>query len=264
MRGLRIGLASALTCLLLTCAALAHAGQNCEDRPLSVSEVARSLDLAQRSIQALDASGAQVAIIARMGQDLSRYNERYSHAALAWRDHPAGRWVVVHLLNDCGTAHSALYNDGLGSFFLTDLYRYSAEIIIPPPAVQQRLAQVLASRAPLRLHNDKYNMLAYAFSTRYQNSNQWLMEMYAAAAAPQGEVETREEAQRWLRAAGFAPGTVHIDAATRLGARMFRANVAFDDHPFGQRMAGQIDTVTVSSVERFLRGDAQARVLELH
>jgi hypothetical protein len=251
-----------LLALLLACSAAVHAGQQCEDKPMSVDEVRQSLDLAQRSMQALEASGAQVAIIARVGQDLSRYGLRYSHAGLAWRDHPGGRWIVVHLLNECGTAQSSLYNDGLGNFFLTDLYQYSAEILYPSPAVQQQLAQALASRKPLRLHTPSYNMLAYAFSTRYQNSNQWVLEMLAAAAAP-GEVETREDAQRWLRRAGFAPGTVHIDAATRLGARMFRANVAFDDHPFGQRMAGQIDTITVDAIERFLRADGQARMVEL-
>jgi hypothetical protein len=113
------------------------------------------------------------------------------------------------------------------------------------------------------MHQPSYNMLAYAFSTRYQNSNQWVLEMVAAASAAPGEVETREEAQRWLRQAGFAPGTVQIDAATRLGARMFRANVAFDDHPFGQRMAGEIDTITVDAIERFLRADRQARQFEV-
>jgi hypothetical protein len=56
---------------------------------------------------------------------------------------------------------------------------------------------------------------------------------------------------------------VQIDAATRLGARMFRANVAFDDHPFGQRMAGEIDTITVDAIERFLRADRQARQFEV-
>ena len=33
---------------------------------------------------------------------------------------------------------------------------------------------------------------------------------------------------------------------------MSRANIAFDDHPFDRRMAGQIDTVTVESVYRFI------------
>jgi hypothetical protein len=33
---------------------------------------------------------------------------------------------------------------------------------------------------------------------------------------------------------------------------MFKASVAFDDHPFDRRMAGQIDTVTVESVYKFI------------
>ena len=54
---------------------------------------------------------------------------------------------------------------------------------------------------------------------------------------------------------------MQIRALTRLGARMFRANVAFDDHPFDRRMAGQIDTVTTDAIVNFVRGhDPQARV----
>ena len=34
---------------------------------------------------------------------------------------------------------------------------------------------------------------------------------------------------------------------------MFRGNVAFDDHPMGRRATGQIDSVTVESVLRFVR-----------
>ena len=58
----------------------------------------------------------------------------------------------------------------------------------------------------------------------------------------------------------FVP-TVHVDALARLGGRMFRANVAFDDHPFDRRMAGQIDTVSTDAVVNFVRGrDPQVRV----
>jgi hypothetical protein len=34
---------------------------------------------------------------------------------------------------------------------------------------------------------------------------------------------------------------------------MFRANIAFDDHPFERRMTRQIDVVTVDSIVRFMR-----------
>lgn len=247
---------------LLAAAAPARAGQPCEERPFAPHEVVLSMDLAQRTVQALDASGAQVALVSRAGQDLSRYRLRYSHMGIAVRDHPKGRWTVVHALNDCGTAGSALYDEGMGNFFLTGLYRHEAQLLIPGPEAQARLARLAATRTPLRLHEPNYNMLAYVYSTRYQNSNQWVLETLAAATAPAGQVETRIEAQKWLRSIGFQPPTVEIPAAVRLGARMFRANVAFDDHPFERRMAGQIDTVSTDAVLRMLRMvDPQARTL---
>lgn len=250
---------------LLACALPAHAGQACEEKPLTPNEVIMSMDLAQRTVQALEASGAKVALVSRAGQDLSRYRLRYSHMGVAVRDHPAGRWTVVHELNDCNTADSGLYHEGMGNFFLTDLYRHETQIVIPGPAMQARLASLFATRTPLRLHEPHYNMLAYVYSTQYQNSNQWVLEILAAATAPAGQVETRAEAQAWLRAIRYQPLTVEIPAAVRLGARMFRANVAFDDHPFERRMAGQIDTVTTDSVVRFVRmtdPDAKTMVID--
>ena len=253
-------LAAAL--LAFAAAAPAWAGQPCEERPLAAHEVVLSMDLAQRTVQALDASGAQVALVSRAGQDLSRYGLRYSHMGLAVRDHPAGRWTVVHALNDCGTAASALYNEGMGNFFLTDLYRHEAQLVIPGADLQAKLARLAATRTPLRLHEPSYNMLAYVYATKYQNSNQWVLETLAAAAAPSGQVETRGEAQKWLRAIGFQPPTVEMPATVRLGARMFRANVAFDDHPFDRRMAGRIDTVSTDAVVRMVRMvDPQARIM---
>ena len=136
--------------------------------------------------------------------------------------------------------------------------------MIPGPEAQAKLARLVATRTPVRLHEPHYNMLSYVYSTRYQNSNQWVLETLAAAAAPDGQVETRAEAQKWLRSIGFQPLTVEVPAAVRLGARMFRANVAFDDHPFERRMAGQIDTVTTDSVVRMVRMvDPQAKTMTL-
>jgi len=231
----------------------AKAGQTCENKPLAPHEIVLQMDLAQRTVAALDASGARVALVARAGQDLAKYRLRYSHMGIAVRDHAAGRWTVVHELNDCGTAVSGLYNEGMGNFFLTDLYRTEAQLVIPSPEAQDKLAKLAATRTPLRLHEPRYNMLAYVYSTQYQNSNQWVLETLAAALAPPGQVETRAEAQSWMRSKGFQPPTIEVPAAVRLGARMFRANVAFDDHPFDRRMAGQIDTVSTDAVLRLLR-----------
>ncbi|MDM5181190.1 DUF2145 domain-containing protein [Massilia sp. DJPM01] len=230
----------------------AHAGTACEEVAQDATSFVKAVKLAENTSAALEASGAEVALIARVGQDLSKYDLRYSHMAYAWRDHPKGRWSVVHLLNQCGTATSRLFDQGLANFFLDDLFAYESQIVIPGAQSQKRIAAMLASQAPARLHGEHYNMLAYPFSTKYQNSNQWVLETYAASASDSA-IGDRGAAQSWLKQALYKPNTIWVPSVKRLGARVFRANVAFDDHPTGRRIAGQIDIVTVESVVRFVK-----------
>jgi hypothetical protein len=259
----RIGRAS-LAALLLASTALAlpaQAGTSCEPIEHTPDTLRKAFALAEKTRATLENSGAQVALLGRIGQDLSRYGQTWSHAAWAWRDHPQGRWLVVHELNECASARSDLFNEGLANFFLDGMHRYEALIVLPGAAGQQRIASLLAQGKARQMHEPQYNMLSYAWSTRYQNSNQWVAETYALAQSDQ-PIRNRETAQAWLKLAGYAPDTIALPAAVRLGARMFRANVAFDDHPFNRRMAGQIDTVTVDSLTRLIqRQDAEARIL---
>lgn len=240
----------------------AQAGNACEEKAPDANGFTQSMALAARTLATLDQSDAQVVLIARVGQDLSQYGLHYSHMAYAWRDNPKGRWSVVHELNQCGTAESALFNEGLGNFF-QDVHAYEGLLVVPSPQVQQRLATMLASTTPQRMHSSHYNMLAYPFKTTYQNSNQWVLESWAAAMS-EFPVTGRAQAQAWLKLANYKPITIQIPAVKRLGGRMFRANIAFDDQPFDQRMAGHIDTVTVESVVRFVHQvDSGAREIDL-
>src|SRR5688572_8085324 len=108
--------------------ATAHAGRSCEAKKPGAHSVERGLVLAERTFKALEAehakSGTQVVVLARAGQDLSKYGLRYSHLGFAYRAQgPQGQptWRVLHKLNHCGTAEAALYRQGLGEFFLDDL-----------------------------------------------------------------------------------------------------------------------------------------------
>ena len=227
----------------------AHAGRSCESRPMQADAVVRSMDLAARTAVQLDASGAQAVLLGRIGQNLSAYGVRYSHLALAYRD--GGRWRVVHKLNQCGTATAAVYRQGLGEFFLDDLYEYEAAVVVPTPEVQAKLVPALRDNARLaQLHTSAYSMVAYPWSERYQQSNQWAIETLAAT--QDDAASTRERAQAWLRLKGYQPATLHLNAAQRLGARLTAANVAFDDHPGEKRFTGRIETVTVDSVFAWL------------
>ncbi len=246
--------------LLMACAVSgAMAGRPCETRPTSAATFVSAMEIAIKTRDQLEQSGAQVALLARVGQDLSEYGLRYSHLAFAWRDHPQGRWLVVHELNECGTDRSALFNEGLANFFLDDLFAFEAKILIPSPDSQARIVAALSSHIAARMHSPRYNMLAFPFSAKYQNSNQWALETYAASADPLA-ARNRDAAQAWLKLAGYQPRTIRVWTGKRLGARIFTANIAFDDHPMGRRVAGQIDTVTVESVLDFIkRRDPQAR-----
>lgn len=252
MNALRRG---AVAALLLSLATLAHAGRSCERKAPDALAVQRAMTLAERTARRLDDSGAQVVLLARVGQDLSRYGQRYSHMGLAYRDGAA--WRVVHKLNHCGSAQAAVYRQGLGEFFLDDLHEYEAGAVIPTPEMQAALLPALRDNARLvRLHTPAYNMVAYPWSQAYQQSNQWVLETLAMTQDP--AATTRERAQAWLRLHGYQPTALHLSAMTRLGARVTAANIAFDDHPNAKRFADRIETVTVDSVFVWLQRSQRA------
>jgi len=255
----RSALRRAATLALLATAALlapqAQAGRACNAAQApQAATVERALTLAARTLKALDASGASVVVLARAGQDLGKYGLQYSHLGLAYRqaDGQGGHvWRVLHKLNQCGTAESAIYRQGLGEFFLDDLWRYEAAWVVPTRELQARLLALLQDEPrSIQLHHRPYNMVSYAWGQQYQQSNQWAIETMALAAAPDIPVmgATRQQAQNWLRATDYQPSTLNINAATRLGASVSAANIAFDDHPSAKRFAGKIETVTVDSV----------------
>ena len=239
--------------LLLAAAAAAQAGRPCEEKPQTVRQVEQGLALAQATARQLDASGAQVVLLARAGQDLSKYGLQWSHLGFVYKhttQQPAV-WRVMHKLNHCGTDHAALYRQGLGEFFMDKPYRYDAAYVALKPELQQALLPVLTDNARVARFNERrYSMVAYAFGTRYQQSNQWVLETLAGVAG--SSVLTRSDAQAWLRSQGYQPTDLHLSTLTRLGGRMTQANIAFDDHPSARRFTSHIDTVTVDSMFAWL------------
>ena len=260
----------------------AWAGQACDTTPPDTLAMTRALGLAERVQQRLDATNAQVVIIARAGQDLRKYGLNWSHLAFAYREGPVtavpawqaptgaalfdgipaprpprSTWRIAHKLNQCGTAEAAVFRQGLAEFFLDTPFRYEAAFVIPAAEVQAALMQVLTDdRRLVQWHTPAYSVVAYPWSTRYQQSNQWALETLAGSLDP--AASTRERAQAWLQLHDYQPTVLHIDALTRLGGRITRANVAFDDHPNSKRFSDHIETVTVESVFDWLQREQLA------
>lgn len=261
---LRAGVAAAF---LIAALAPAHAGRNCEARAPDAFNVQRSLELAERTAMALDASGAQVVVLARSGQDLRKYGLRWSHLGLAYREGTvAGKgpavWRVVHKLNQCGSARADLYRQGLGDFMMDDLHDYQAAFVVPSADVQAKLKAVLQDNRRIdMMHTPAYNMVAYPWAQQYQQSNQWAIETLAYSQEP--GATTRERAQAWLRFKGYEPTVLRISPLVRLGARLTAGNIAFDDHPNDKRYSDRIETVTVDSVFDWLERAGLARPVQV-
>jgi hypothetical protein len=277
MNRIRRLLQALIGALAVAMASVASAGQTCEAAAPDTHSMTLALGLAERLQQSLDASGAQVVVVARAGQDLRKYGLTWSHLAFAYReDTPQpqptgtrsvvlgqigaavvdgllphlpsrGTWRIVHKLNQCGTAEAAVFRQGLAEFFLDTPFRYEAAFVVPAPEVQAALLQVLTDDGRLvQWHTPAYSVVAYPWSTKYQQSNQWALETLAGSLDP--AASTRARAQAWLQLHDYQPTVLHIDALTRLGGRITRANVAFDDHPNAKRFSDHIETVTVESM----------------
>jgi len=79
VNGLYRAFASVVFGWTLLCQAV-YAGRSCaEPQPLKTETVVRALNLAVQTVKLLDSSGAQVVVLGRAGQDLTKYGLHYSH-----------------------------------------------------------------------------------------------------------------------------------------------------------------------------------------
>ena len=263
MRLVALKLCPALLALALLPSAHAM-GPACSARHPPPETLAAMFDMAAATAQTLDAQdGVDVAIAARGGQDLTRYGLRHSHLAIVLRD-AAGQWQALHLLNRCKSDSSQLYREGLVNLVGESALHTDLRVGIPSAPVRaalRALPQGDASAARV-LHQPRYSMLAWPGGDDYQNSNQWVLEVVAAAIAQARDgqhLDNRAAARRWLAARHFQPSVLHIGLGKRLGARWFADNVAVSDHPARERISGNYSVVTVESVFDFLQ---QQHVLE--
>ncbi|OFZ19647.1 MAG: hypothetical protein A2Z20_12975 [Bdellovibrionales bacterium RBG_16_40_8] len=166
----------------------------------------------------------------------------YSHIGIYVRRKPtipdAKDWnFVIHLLAECDEninryGDSEIFFDALDRFFwdtkiLGKKTSNKALIVVPTHEVQDRLNR-LVNDIPIfdvgGLHEPTYNVVATPFTLRDpkykkrqapdfhqlkdQNSNQWPLEMLAAAMRPYREIVNRQQAQDFLMLTNYRPSIV--------------------------------------------------------
>lgn len=202
---------------------------------------------------------AGVAIMSRSGLDLQRFGHRYSHAGISLKASPDTPWAVRQLYYACDERRPRLYDQGISGFLLgTDDPRegYLSVVFLPEAAARELERTALDRRQALSLLAGTYSANAYPFSDRYQNCNQWVMELIATAwgAPPVGDEAPRTRAQRWLAAQHYEPAL--FDIGDRLLMSLGIAFVPYlhrDDHPAEDLRNAHLRISMPSAIESFVR-----------
>jgi hypothetical protein len=251
--------ACALT--LLAASSLATAGVSsanfCDNQDkLSAGEQDRLLRFAAVVRTELGKTTDEVALISRSGLDLSRFAIRYSHAALALRG-PDGAWAARQLYFACDEQRPRIFDQGIAGFAMgTDDPAVGYIAIVRLPTGAASTLDLAARDKPRALHllAGTYSANAYPWSLRYQNCNQWVIEMMASSWGdlPDG-ADLRARAQDWLRTAGYAPEPVAIASPFTMMASYFVPLVHLNDHPGADRAARRLQVSLPATLESFVR-----------
>lgn len=206
----------------------------------------------------LRAQGAPAALVARSGQDLARFGQRYSHAGISLAASPNGPGSVRQLYYACDEGAPRLFDQGLAGFVsgMQSPDEGYVSIVVPPPEAARALAlSAQDSAAALRLLGATYSANAYPFSTRYQNCNQWVAETLAAA---WGGVDlqadgARERAQAWLAGQGYQPTQMDASAPWLALVKPFIPFIHDDDHPADEQAGRRYRVSMPASLEAFVQ-----------
>ena len=204
----------------------------------------------------LEASGSDTVIISRSGLDLSRFHIRYSHAAVLTRSGP-GKWTARQLYYACDEGHPRIFDQGLAGFAGGSddpALAYISIVVMPPEAAHAvRLASEDRPQA-LGLLAATYSANAYAFSTLYQNCNQWVIELLAQAWGNLADGDdARASAQRWLMDQHYDPEPVNVNSRWLMFVSMFSPMLHLDDHPQADRDVMRLKVSLPSTIETFVR-----------
>ena len=207
--------------------------------------------------QELEASGEEIALISRSGVDLRNLGIRFSHSGVSIRDGGEVPWSVRQLYYACDEGRPRLYDQGVAGFLFNGdepAIAYVSIVLLPHEAATQLKRVALDRQRALRLLAGRYSANAYPFSTRYQNCNQWVVEMMAAAWGDLADGDDlRDRAQAWLAGNGYAPAPIDLDSHPLKFAATFMPLVHLDDHPQDARYGLAFQVSLPESIETFVR-----------
>jgi len=263
-----LAVAGAIACAAWQPAGASVLGHCVAPPPLSAAQQDRLLRFAGIVKAELEGSGQRLALVARSGLDLSRFDQRYSHAGISLQASEHAPWSVRQLYYACDEGRPKVFDEGLAGFVLgTDdpAMGFVSALLLPVAAAAPVERSAADNRVALELLGDRYSANAFAFSAKYQNCNQWVMELLArawgTAADGEGTGEdsgegARPRAQRWLQSRGYAPTVFDVGNPLWMALGSLMPWLTNDDHPPEDLAAARYRVSMPASIEAFV----QARV----
>ncbi|MAK62294.1 MAG: hypothetical protein CMK09_15095 [Ponticaulis sp.] len=216
--------------------------------------VEQAADFSKQIERTLADKGARVAMVFRSGRSRDRLpdNVKYTHGAF---------WVYQDIQREDGSlmkgyvVYNLYHGDGetlpktqsyLEQDFPFDFTGASSvddvAVIIPDPQIQRRMLNIMASDDYEGLHVKEYSLISNAADAEYQNCNEFMLDIVAAAAW-----QTSDYPQIKANLAAHFDGTeIETNLLERIFAPVADERIRTGDH------TGKIKTVTYESLAGFL------------
>ena len=223
-------------------------GSVCKTEPKSREEAIRVFNLTGKVIDFLESNNAELAFVARKNKE--NHGISYTHLGMAWKDEQ-GKWVVTNLLQNCENPDElGTYDDGMALFF-APVSIYDSLILIPSKETQTELKDAIKNKEIEKFKGNVYSINANAWSDKYQNCVQYVLEAYVYVKSGK-KVKTRRDAINWTKINGFRPQKIKVNLLERSLGPLVAKNVHFDDHK-DRKKPDEIEVATAETVMQFIQ-----------
>jgi hypothetical protein len=237
--------------------ALAGSLRYCDDASeLDVAIQDRLIRVAGIVKDELEKSGQSLALVSRSGLALQLFDQRYSHAGVSIKASANTPWSVRQLYYACDEKRPRIFDQGMAGFVLGShdpSEGYVSIVFLPAVAGKSLESVALDDHMALQLLATTYSANAYPFSERYQNCNQWLIELLASAWGELSASGTpRGNAQQWLQSQGYAPSVMQVGWRPLMWVADQVRWLHSDDHPEDDLAAAQFRVSMPAAIESFV------------
>ncbi len=150
----------------------------------------------EQILDELKEKDVKFAIISRSGQAREKLPEgvMFTHSAF-FRRNESGDYDVYNLYHGVEDRNSSSLVKDTPADFLRTIKEHDAGILIPDEATQNLFYDFVESPEYSAMHHPKYSLISNPFDLRWQNCNEFML--YVFAAAVQGTTD-REELRQYL------------------------------------------------------------------